>query len=208
MIRFTTACLVGSMRWVAPLLILASWTAVVLAGNGTALVKTSSIFPAVLIWSTWITIATGSHDDDSHRDLIAASVGGPLRLHVARASTTALFSVIPVVVIAILVRVSAVQPEHSVPFVIAATTGFEASAVAIGITIGVWLHRPILRHRGISTLAATTACVGVMLYPPVQAVHRSLNDDRIRSIGPMLAICLLTAAASVAASGRVAQRRS
>ena len=208
MIRFTTTCLVRSMRWVAPFLVFASWTAVVLAANGTALVKASSIFPAVLIWSTWITIVTGNHDDDAHRDLVAAAIGGASSVHILRAVTVAVVSVVPVVVVAILARISALQPGHPAGAVVAATAGFEASAAAIGIAIGVWLHRPILRHRGVSTLTASAACIGVMLFAPVESVHRSLSDDRIGSIGPMLAICSLVAVISVAASARIAQRRA
>ncbi len=208
MIRFSTACLMRSMRWVAPFLVLITWATIALRGNGPALVKASTIFPAVLIWSTWITIATGNHDDDAHRDLVAAAAGGPARVHILRAIAAAAVSFAPIVVIAVLVLVSVSQLQHSAAVTAIAIIGFETSALAVGVAIGVWLHRPILRHRAVATLTAVAACTAVMISPPVLEVHRAVNDNRLGLISPLLAASVVVAALSIATAAQIARHRS
>ena len=75
--RFALALHARSGRWIPPALLLATWVVLVVANPGSALDNGANLFFAVLVVSVWCTSAIGNVDDDPHRDLCAAAVGGP-----------------------------------------------------------------------------------------------------------------------------------
>jgi hypothetical protein len=87
---------------------------------------------------------------------------------------------------------------------LAAGVALGAAAVLIGVGVGTWLHRPILRHRGAATLLALVAVTATMLLPPLQAALRAVSDGRASMAVAVLAAAATWAVTSVVAAARAA----
>ena len=207
MIAFTVRLVLRSMRWVAPFLVLLIWVVAAIGGGGTGLELASVLFPAYVIVGTWLTIITGNVDDDAHRDLLAAAAGSASRLHVMRSTTVLVMTGTIAVAVAVLVAVVA-QPGSSTIMVLVVAASVSMSGLLIGIGIGTLLHRPLLRHRGLSILLATGGCILVMLLAPIQSVHRSLNDGDTNTTWLLLTAALAWATASVLTASQLTDRRA
>jgi hypothetical protein len=207
MIAFTVRLVLRSMRWVAPLLVLLIWVTAAVGGGGTGLELASVLFPAYVIMGTWLTIITGNVDDDAHRDLLAATAGSASRLHVMRSTTVLVMTGTIAVAVAVLVAVVA-QPGRSTITVVVVVASLSLSGLLIGTGIGTLLHRPLLRHRGLSILLATGGCILVMLLAPIQSVHRSLNDGDTNTTWLLLTAALAWATASVLTASQLTDRRA
>jgi hypothetical protein len=207
MITFTVRLVLRSMRWVGPVLVLLIWVVAAIGGRGTGLELASVLFPAYVIVGTWLTISTGNVDDDAHRDLLAAAAGSASRLHIMRSTTVLVMTGTVAVALAVLVAVVA-QPGRARLTVLAVAASVGISGLLIGIGIGTLLHRPLLRHRGLSILLATGGCVLVMLLAPIQGVHRSLNNGDSATTWLLLTAASAWAVGSVLAASQLADRRS
>src|SRR5262249_12487354 len=80
------------------------------------------------------------------------------------------------------------------------------AATAVGVAIGTFLHRPVVRHGGVALLVAMGAVVVLALLPPVQHVLRDLNDDRAGSALVASVIAIAIGLGAVAAAGALADR--
>src|SRR6478736_7011152 len=100
--RLALALHARSGRWIPPALVLVTWVVLVVANPGSELDNAANLFFAVLIVSVWCTSAIGNVDDDPHRDLCAAAVGGPTRLAAMRQVAALLVMVVAVVVVSVL----------------------------------------------------------------------------------------------------------
>ena len=102
--RFQLLVFIRSFRWVAPTLVLFAWM-VNLLTTGTGFGLASSLFPAFLLWSLWTTVALGNMHDKPTRDLLAATIGSPARLHNSVWSAAGLMSLPLVALVAVYVGV-------------------------------------------------------------------------------------------------------
>lgn len=207
MIRFTIRLVVRSMRWVGPFLVLLVWVVVSTGVRGTGLELASVLFPAYVGAGIWLTVATGNVDDDPHRDLLAAAIGSASRLHIARTASVLVMAGVVAVGVAILIAVVA-EPGRSALVVVLAGTAVSLSGIMIGIGIGTLLHRPVLRHRGLSLLLAILGWILVLLLPPVQSVHRSLNDGNANATWLLLLGASAWASLAVLGASHLSDRRS
>ena len=207
MIVFTVRLVLRSMRWVGPFLVLLIWVVLAIGAGGTGLEFASVLFPAYVIVGTWLTIITGNVDDDAHRDLLAAAAGSASRLHVLRSTTVLVMTGTIALAVAVVVAVVA-QPGRSTLTVLVVAASVSISGLLIGIGIGTLLHRPLLRHRGLSLLLATGGCIVVMLLAPIQSVHRSLNNGDTNTTWLLFTAALAWAAASVLVASQLTDRRS
>ena len=207
MIFFTVRLVLRSMRWVGPFLVLLIWVVLAIGAGGTGLEFASVLFPAYVIVGTWLTIITGNVDDDAHRDLLAAAAGSASRLHVLRSTTVLVMTGTIALAVAVVVAVVA-QPGQSTLTVLVVADSVSISGLLIGIGIGTLLHRPLLRHRGLSLLLATGGCIVVMLLAPIQSVHRSLNNGDSNTTWLLFTAALAWAAASVLVASQLTDRRS
>ena len=85
MIAFNLRLGVRSMRWLGPALILMVWILASLSDPGPALTNAGNMFLLLVAVSCWLTVTIGNVDDDGHRELLAAAIGSPARLHRSRA---------------------------------------------------------------------------------------------------------------------------
>jgi hypothetical protein len=207
MIPFTIRLVRRSTKWIAPYFLLLVWVLIGTGGGGTGLALSSMLFPAWLIVSVWLTIITGNIDDDPHRDLLAAAAGSASRLHILRAVSVLVAVMCSSVPVTVLVAVVA-QPGQSTLTVALTSTTMCASAAFIGIGVGTCLHRPLIRHAGLSTLLGVSATLGVMLLPPVQHVHRSLNRGQAFPTLPLLLAAVAWSVSMMLLASQVTLRRA
>jgi hypothetical protein len=206
--RFALALHARSGRWIPPALLLATWVVLVVANPGSALDNAANLFFAVLIVSVWCTSAIGNVDDDPHRDLCAASVGGPARLMVSRHAAALVMMTVTVGVVAALGIVSGARTAASGPTVVAGTVGLLASGALLGVAIGGFLHRPILRSTAWVVVIALVAIMVVVLLPPVRDVLRDADHSRIGGVGVLLLASLGVVAVATWAAAALAARAS
>jgi hypothetical protein len=174
-------------------LLLATWVVLVVANPGSALDNAANLFFAVLIVAVWCTSAIGNVDDDPHRDLCAATAGGPARLMVSRHAAALVVMTVTVGVVAVLGIASGETTAASGPTVVAGTVGLLASGALLGIAIGSFLHRPILRSIAWVVVIALVAIMVVVLLPPVRDVLHDADHSRIGGVGVLLVVSLVLA---------------
>ena len=211
MIAFNLRLAVRSMRWIGPALIAVIWVTLTLAGPGPALSNAGSSFLMLVAVACWLTVIVGNVDDDGHRELLAAAIGSPARLHRSRAIAgfAAATAVGGVVTLADLFATTGATRPTSVIVIVGACVLLELAATAIaGAAIGTLLHRPVLRHAGVTLLVALGALVGLILLPPVQYVLRELNDGRTNGVVALAAAGVALALGAVATASALADRRN
>src|SRR6478735_2286158 len=126
--RLALALHARSGRWIPPALVLVTWVVLVVANPGSELDNAANLFFAVLIVSVWCTSAIGNVDDDPHRDLCAAAIGGPARVATARHAAALVVMVVVAGVVAVLAIVSGSRGGASWPTIVAGSFGLLASA--------------------------------------------------------------------------------
>ena len=208
MIVFTIRLVVRSMRWVAPLLLVLIGMFVVLGGNGTGLTKASSTFAVFLAFGVWITVVAGNVDDDAHRELLAVATGTPTRLHRIRAVSAIVLAVPVVAVSSAVLAAATTEPQRSSLAVMVVVAAVQISAVLIGAAIGTWLHRPILRHRGLTPMLAVLAMIAALLATPTTHLHRSLDRGQASTAAWYLTAATAVSIGSVTAASTVTRRRA
>jgi hypothetical protein len=210
MIAFNLRLAVRSMRWLGPALIMIVWILLTLTGPGPALANAGNSFLMLVGVTCWLTVTIGNVDDDGHRELLAAAIGSPARLHRSRAiaaylGANAVGSIATVA--GLIATTRPARPTNEI-VVVGACVLIQLAATAIGVAIGTLLHRPVIRQAGFTFLLAVAALVGVILLPPVQSVLRELNDGRTTGVVALAAIAALIALGAVITAGALADRRS
>jgi hypothetical protein len=71
--------------------------------------------------------------------------------------------------------------------------GLLASGALLGIAIGSFLHRPILRSIAWVVVIALVAIMVVVLLPPVRDVLHDADHSRIGGVGVLLVVSLVLA---------------
>jgi len=163
-IRFTLRLVGRSSAWVAPTLVFLIWVAVTIGGRAPALSNAPGLFYATVVWATWMTVSTGNLDTDDHRDLLASVSGSATRLHAQRSISVLVLS-LPVCVVAAAVTVAASVSVNVVrDWLICALMA--VSGGLLGTSFGTLLHRPLLRHRGLTVLFALLLIIVAIVAPP------------------------------------------
>jgi hypothetical protein len=210
MIAFNLRLAVRSMRWLAPALILVIWISLTLSGPGPALANAGNAFLMLIGVTCWLTVTIGNVDDDGHRELLAAAIGSPARLHRSRAIAAYLAANAVAWIATIAGLLAATRPTRptSELVVVGACVLLQLAATAVGVGIGTLLHRPVVRHAGFTLLVAAGALIGVILLPPVQFVLRELNDGRTTGVVALAAVAGVISLGAVATAGALADRRN
>ena len=178
MIAFNLRLAARSMRWLAPALIMMIWIVATLSAPGPALANAGNLFLLLVAVTCWLTVTIGNIDDDGHRELLAAAIGSPAQLHRSR-SISAYLAANTVGTAGTLVCLLATTPptrRTAQIVVVGICVLMQLAGTAIGVGIGTLLHRPIVRHAGVTLLVTVAALVGTILLPPVRTVLRALND--------------------------------
>jgi hypothetical protein len=182
-----------SGRWIPPALLLVSWVVLVVANPGSALDNAANLFFALLIVAVWCTSAIGNVDDDPHRDLCAAAIGGPARVATARHAAALVAMVVVAGVVTVFAIVSGSRGGASWATIVAGSFGLLASAAVLGTAIGCFLHRPVLRSPAWTVVVALAAIIVVALVPSVRDVLRDADHNRIGGVGVLVVVSLAIA---------------
>ncbi len=104
-----------------------------------------SLFSAFLLWSLWTTIALRNIHDKPTRDLLAATLDSPARLHASVWSAAALMSLPFIVTVTVYIAIIEGEPRVA----IGAFGAFLSTTcgTVIGLTLGSWLHPPVTNNR-------------------------------------------------------------
>src|SRR4051794_37635970 len=146
------------MRWVAPTIVFLLAWGLVMADPGPLRSSSASLFPVAAVVMCWLTIAIGNVDDEGHRELCTAEAGSPARLLLVRS----LSALVPAVVLAVLVTVglAIVTPSSGGAAAdLGAVLVVPLAGGLLGIGIGGLLHRPLVRHLGLTVVGAIGALV-------------------------------------------------
>jgi hypothetical protein len=208
MIAFNLRLAARSMRWLGPALILMIWIPATLSDPGPALANAGNMFLLLVALSCWLTVAIGNVDDDGHRELLAAALGSPGRPHRSRAVSAYLAANVVSAACTPAGLLAATEPARPIAeiVVVGSCVLMQLGATALGVGIGTLLHRPVLRHGGVSLLATAGALVAIILLPPVRCVLRQLNDGRTTGVVALAGAGGVIALA--AAAGALADRRN
>jgi hypothetical protein len=207
-VRFALALHARSGRWIPPALLFGTWAALIMANPGTALDNAANLFFAVLVVSVWWTSAIGNVDDDPHRDLCAASVGGPARLSALRHAGALGLLLAVAVIAAVGGIVTGTGSRASSATVVAGTIGLLASAALLGVAIGAFLHRPVVRSTAWTVVGGVVAIMVVVLLPPVRDVLHDADHSRIGGVGILAVVSVLVALVAAALAAQLAARAS
>jgi hypothetical protein len=188
-------------------LILAVWLLVVVTNAADALDNAANLFFALLVVALWLKVTTGNVDDDPHRDLCAASAGGPARLQVTRQLAT-LAALCPVILIATTLAVVRGTDHRSLATDVAGTLGLLASATLLGIAVGGFLHRPILANPAWTVVLGVASLVGIAVLPPLHNVLRDADRARLDGVVVLLALSSIVATGATSLSAVLAARRN
>jgi hypothetical protein len=210
MIAFNLRLAARSMRWLGPALMLMIWILLSLSAPGPALANAGNMFLLLVAVTGWLTVTIGNVDDDGHRELLAAAIGSPAKLHRSRAISAYLAAntvSAPGTLACLLASTKPTRPTAEI-VVVGTCVLMQLAATAIGVAFGTLLHRPVLRHTGVTLLVTIAALVGIILLPPVQSVLRALNDGRTTGVIVLAAAGGVIAFAAVTAAGALADRRN
>ena len=206
MIRFTIRLVVRSFAWLAPTLVYLTWVAVTIGGGASALSNATGLFYASLVWSIWMTITTGNLDSDEHRELLAAASGSTMRLHAQRALSVLTIAVPLAAVASTLATAAGISNNAGRDWLICFLTAIGGGL--LGTSFGTLLHRPLLRHRGLTVLLATLFVVTMIVAPPtLWALDAAESGDTLFAVATV-AVLGLWCAATVATASRWAASRA
>ncbi|HEY1739851.1 MAG TPA: hypothetical protein VGI86_14140 [Acidimicrobiia bacterium] len=210
MIVFHVRLVARSMRWLGAAIIVLIWMLISLSDPGPALANAGSGFLLLFAVTCWITVVTGNVDDDGHRELVAASVGSPAQLHRLRALSAWIAANAIGLVITLTALLASSHPARPTgeATIVAACFVVQLAATAIGVACGTMLHRPVVRHLGITLFASVAALVALVLFPPTQHLFRQLNDGRTGGLLVYATGAVALALVAVTAGSLVADRRN
>jgi hypothetical protein len=207
-ISFTARLALRSMKWLGPAIIVLLWTTFTAASPGTALSNAANESLMLVAITCWLTVGIGNVDDEGHRELLAAAVGSPGRLHRDRAAAALVLAnglaLVPTVAGIALAEQSTRRVNGAV--IVITCVLVQLAATALGVGIGTLLHRPVVRNTGVALLVSIGALVGLVLLPPVQHVLRNLNDDRTGSALVASLVAMAIGIGAIAAAGALADR--
>jgi hypothetical protein len=181
LVRYQLADLVGSQRWVAPLLAYVGFLGLLYAADaGPAApaygVSVLALFPV----SAWLTRQTLSVEDDAGRQVTAAAAGGLVRVQVALLTSAV---VVELPLVALSVAWAEVANHGNMRGSSAVLGGLAVHLVfaLAGVGLGAVVARPVLRPPGAAALLIVGVFVLSMVvhWSPVFLAVRTLQSDPV-----------------------------
>ncbi|MFI0902228.1 ABC transporter [Streptomyces sioyaensis] len=219
LLRYQTALLIGSHRWLPPVILYAAWLAIGLWGDRPSPILGSLGYAAggLLPVTVWLTRICVTNEPPAARNC-AAAAAGPERAHLAAvltaAGTALLLAVVGVVVV---VLMSAPHSDHrvAVPVLPAAVAGLltALTCLLMGIAIGALSNWPVLRSPAWGIPASLTGALLLLVLgaSPANAamedmVTGSAHGTVLAPWLPLAATVLIAAAATTAACALTSRR--
>lgn len=212
LLRYQTALLCRSHRWLPPLLFHGGIMAIGLSGGPQPLLDSLGYSAAVLVLTAaWLARICHTGEPPAARAVVAAAAG-PVRAHLA-CLLTGLLASAALGVAGTLVVVAVADPHTSdhltaVPRGQAAVAGTLAALVSVflGTAVGALTNRPVLRRPGWSVVSTVGLALPVLLVAgsPANAAVTGLVTGSETGRVPLPLAPLLIAAVAAAGAGAVA----
>jgi hypothetical protein len=173
---------------------------------------TSLTFPG---FGLWFTVLLGSADDDGHREMLAARSGSLMRVHATRAFgagvilcvLSILCTLAPIAFGVLRYQTRTGPPLPSSAEILAGGLALHLAAGAIGIAVGTFLHRPLLRRTPVTVLFGVALTALLPVAPPVLDMLRRLDRNDPSTTSAFLAAAVVINAVAVFLASRLAARR-
>ncbi|MFE1172450.1 ABC transporter [Streptomyces sp. NPDC058773] len=218
LLRYQTALLIGSHRWLPPVILYAAWLAIGVQSGGPILDAFGYAAGGLLPAAVWLTRVCVTNEPSAARSC-AAAAAGPGRVHLACVLTAAgsalLLGVLGTTVAVLLSDPHSTYHRVAVPVLPAALAGLLAALVCLlmGVAIGALSNWPVLRSTGWSI---PTGLVGALLLlvlgasPANAAVSGLVTGSAHGTINtpwlPLAATALIAAVAIASACALSARR--
>ncbi|MEU8686142.1 ABC transporter [Streptomyces sp. NPDC048611] len=218
LLRYQTALLIGSYRWLPPVILFAAWVAIGVESGGPILDAFGYTAGGLLPTAVWLTRVCVTNEPSAARNC-AAAAAGPGRVHLAGVLTAAgaavLLAVLGTAVAVLLSDPRSTDQQVAVPVLPAAGAGLLAALVCLlmGTAIGALSNRPVLRSTGWSIPTGLLAALLLLVWgaSPANAavsglvtgsVHGTISTPWL----PLAATALIAAAATGAACALSSRR--
>ncbi len=214
LIRYTSATMLHSQRYLAPALLFLAVLGVSSSNDSGPLAPIYGLGAAALFVSaTWLTIALISIEDPAHRAIAIVSAGHSVKVLLASISVAVISSSVLTVVglmLPLLVGTHTVDIADLVLGVEAGLTG-----AAMGIAIGLLCSRLVIRRQATALIVALGLVMAVLLLPgfsPVNMLLRLMANTTesaalVAPAGGLLAIAVLILVACSIATQLVTIRK-
>ncbi|MGW3012206.1 ABC transporter [Streptomyces sp. NPDC001219] len=218
LLRYQTALLIGSYRWLPPVILFAAWLAIGVESGGPILDAFGYAAGGLLPTAVWLTRVCVTNEPSAARNC-AAAAAGPGRVHLAGVLTAAgaavLLAVLGTAVAVVLSDPRSTDQQVAVPVLPAAGAGLLAALVCLlmGTAIGALSNRPVLRSTGWSILTGLLAALLLLVWgaSPANAAVSGLVTGSVHGTISMpwlpLAATALIAAAATGAACALSSRR-
>ncbi|MEW2178103.1 ABC transporter [Streptomyces sp. NPDC005406] len=210
LIRYRTALLLRSQRWLAPVLLYAAFLGVGVSSGQPVLDSLGYTAAGLLPVTAWLVQVCATQEPPAARTVVAAAAGGQPRAHLA-ALLTALGSagLLGTAATAVVLLISEpASTDHSVEVSLlsAGLAGLLATAccVLLGTAVGALCTRPLLHRRGWSLAATVLASLLALVAggsPAKYAVTGLVTGSRTGTVHvPLLPLLGAAAVATAAAA--------
>ncbi|MGW7574578.1 ABC transporter [Streptomyces sp. NPDC054765] len=218
LLRYQAALLVGSHRWLPPVVLYAAWLAIGVQSGGPILDAFGYAAGGVLPAAVWLTRVCVTNEPPAARNCTAAAAG-PGRAHLAGVLTAAcaalLLTLLGTALVVLLSDPHSTGHQVPVPVLPATVAGLLAALACLltGTAVGVLSNRPVLRSPGWSIPVGMTAAL-LLLVLSVSPANAALSGlvtgsahGTVHTPWLPLAATVLIAAATTAVACALSSRR-
>ncbi|GFE21444.1 ABC transporter [Streptomyces nigrescens] len=218
LLRYQAALLIGSHRWLPPVILYAAWLALGIRSSDPILDGFGYAAGGLLPAAVWLTRVCVTNEPPAARNC-AAAAAGPGRVHLAcvltAAGTALLLALVGTAVVVLLSDPRSNDHQVAVPVLPATLAGLLAALACLlmGTAIGALSNWPVLRSAGWSIPAGLLAALLLLVLgasPANAAVSGLVTGSAHGTISTPwlpLAATALIAAAAVAAACALSSRR-
>ncbi|WP_327310414.1 ABC transporter [Streptomyces sp. NBC_01243] len=219
LLRYQTALLVRSQRWLAPVLLYAAFIAIGVQWGQPVLDSLGYTAAGLLPVTAWLVQLCAGQEPPAARTVTAAAAG-PARAHLAALlaglGCAGLLGAAATSIVLLISKPARADSSVRVPLLPAGIAGLLAVAccVLLGAVIGALCTRPLLHRRGWSVAATVLLALAALVTggsPANAAVTGLVTGSRTGTVHlPVLPLVAATALAVAAAAlvGKVASRRA
>ncbi|MEV0094617.1 ABC transporter [Streptomyces sp. NPDC050738] len=206
LLRYQSALLLRSQRWLPPVLLYGIFLAVGAQGGDPVLDSLGVAAAALLPVTAWLVRICATQEPPAARHCAAAATS-PARVHLAclgaASGWAAVLAVAGTVVVAAMSDATSTDHQRAVPMLPAASAGLLAALVCalVGAAVGALCTWPVLRSTGWSVTATALAALLVLVTtgsPAHSAVYGLVSGSRTGTV--QLPLLSLAASAAIAAA--------
>ncbi|MEW9515179.1 ABC transporter [Streptomyces tubercidicus] len=218
LLRYQTALLIGSHRWLPPVILYAAWLAISVRGGDPLLDGLGYAAGGLLPVAVWLTRTCVTNEPSAARNCVAAAAG-PGRAHLAgvltAAGTALLLALVGTALVVLVSDPRSTGHQVAVPVLPAAFAGLLAALVCLlmGTAIGALSNWPVLRSTGWSIPTGLVAALLLLVLgasPANAAVSGLVTGSLHGTISipwlPLTATVLIAVAAAAAACALSSRR--